>query len=422
MFQRNITQKLLEAFSDTPVVLLHGARQTGKSTLVRQLIQKEYPAQYLTLDDLGVLSAAREDPAGFLAGLSGPIILDEVQRAPALMLAIKAEVDRKRQPGRFLLTGSAQVLSLPQVSETLAGRVEILPLYPLSQGEIEGVKEGFIDALFAEAVPALRLKSGGKQGDDKDDVMNRALAGGYPEALARPKFERRRAWHESYISTILQRDVRELCHIERLTEMPWLLNVLANRAGGLINYASLARDAGLNQVTLRRYFSLLHAIFLVHTVPPWFTNRLKRLMKSEKLYLYDTGLLAQLIDLTPERLRQDPTSGGALIENFVAAELVKQRTWCRTHVNIFHLRDYAGTEVDFILEGHGGRRIVGIEVKASATVGAGDFRGLKKLAEALGSRFHRGVVLYRGAQVVSFGANLHAIPLNALWRLGATEQ
>ena len=415
MFPRHITGQLLEALADTPVAALHGARQTGKSTLVRRLSQNEYPAQYLTLDDLGVLSAARRDPAGFLAGLSGPAVIDEAQRAPDLLLAIKAEVDRDRRPGRFLLTGSSHILNLPRLSETLAGRMEILTLWPLSQGEIGGVREGFINALFSRKLPS--LPADGVEG--RDGLIKRMLAGGFPEAISRQKGERRRAWFESYLNAILQRDVRELSNVSGLSEMPRLLMVLAARAGGLINYADLARDAGLNQATLKRYFTLLAGAFIAHTVPPWFTNRIKRLVKAPKLYLGDTGFLAHLLDLTPERLRRDPHGEGALFENFVALELMKQRTWSSARPAIYHFRDYTGNEVDFVLEAPGGNHYVGVEVKAGGKVGSGDFKGLKVLAETLGPRFHRGVVLYAGPSVVPFGKNLHALPLSALWTMGA---
>ena len=422
-YERNITQNLLNALGDTPVVVLHGARQTGKSTLVRHLAETRYPAQYLTFDEASTLALAKRDPTGFLSGFEGPVILDEIQRVPELLLAIKAQVDRNRQPGRFLLTGSAQVLNLPRLTDTLAGRIEILTLWPLSQGELVGVKEGFIDALFSnKPITSLIKNKKNKPAEAKQTLMRKILAGGYPEVLTRSKEERRRAWFESYLGTVLMRDVRDLANISGLAELPRLLNVLAGRCGGLLNYADLARDAGLNQVTLKRYFTLLDALFLVRTLQPWFTNRIKRLMKSEKIYMGDTGLLGHLLDITPERLKRDPNSQEVLVENFVAAELMKQRSWSRTRPAIHHFRDYAGAEVDFILEAPGGRRLVGIEVKASATVTPADFKGLRLLSEALGKTFHRGVCFYTGSQVIPFASNLHALPLDAMWQMGAESQ
>jgi predicted AAA+ superfamily ATPase len=415
MLKRHITDNLLEALSDTPVVTLHGARQTGKSTLVQGLARDEYPAQYFTLDDLSVLSAVRQDPAGFLSGVSGPMVIDEAQRAPDLLLAVKSEVDRERSPGRFLLTGSAHILSLPRLSDALAGRMETLTLWPLSQGEIEGRREGFIDYMFSKK--PLSLRNMGRE--DRKELIGRMLAGGYPEVLTRAKPARRRAWFESYLNSILQRDVRDLANITGLAELPRLLQVLASRAGGLLNFANLARDSGLNQVTLKRYFTLLEGIFIVRTVQPWFTNRIKRLVKSPKLYLGDTGLLAYLRDVTPERMERDPNSAGTLLENFVALELIKQITWSGVRPRIYHFRDYLGNEINFILEAPGGRKYLGIEVKASAAARADDFKGLKALSDTLGKEFHRGVVLYTGQKAVPFGKNLHALPVNSLWKLGA---
>jgi len=235
MYPRHVTQNLLATLADTPLVVLHGARQTGKSTLVRQVGQTKHPARYLTLDEAGVLAAARGDPAGFIAGLDGPVILDEVQRAPELLLAIKADVDRNRRPGRFLLTGSANVLTLPRLADTLAGRMEILTLWPLSQGELAGVKEGFIDGLFAHRLPPLPSQDAAKTpARGKANLLRRMLIGGYPEAVARTDPDRRRAWFESYLGTILWRDVRDLANIAGLADLPRLLAVAAARAGGLL--------------------------------------------------------------------------------------------------------------------------------------------------------------------------------------------
>lgn len=411
MFQRNITESLLAALSDTPVVVLNGARQTGKSTLVQHIADNGHPARYVTFDDMTVLGAARRDPAGFLAGLDGPAILDEIQRAPELLLAIKASVDLDRRPGRFLLTGSASILNLPRIADALAGRMELLTLWPLSQGELLGLREGFIDQVFSDRLPDVATAPA-KRGNVWTD---RILVGGYPEVLSRTKPDRRRAWFDSYINTILIRDVRELSNITGLADMPRFLEILAARAGGLLNYADLARDAGLNQVTFKRYFTLLQAIFLIRTLRPWFSNRTKRLMKSEKLYLCDTGLLAHLLDFSSEHIARDSKAKGALLENFVAVELMKQTAWSRTRPQLYHFRDYAGAEVDFVLESEAGRRIVGIEVKAAATVTPEDAKGLRVLAEVLGSRFVRGVVLYTGTTVVPFAKNVHALPLETLW-------
>ncbi len=412
MIRRHILPALRSALSDTPVVLINGARQTGKTTLVRWLCERERPARYLTLDDAATLAAARADPSGFIAGLEGPVVLDEVQGAPALFPAIKIAVDRRRIPGRFLLTGSANVLTLPRLSESLAGRMEILTLWPLSQGEMEGMREGFVDALFAKEVPAVGGKAAGRA-----DLLRRLVRGGYPEVRTR-EVERRSAWFASYVTTILQRDIRDLAQIEGLTAMPRLLSLLAARTMSLLNVAELSRSSGMPQTTLKRYLSLLETTFLVHLIPAWSSNLSKRLIKTPRLAFGDTGLAAHLIGASEQRLHDEPDRIGPLLENFVAAELHKQLLWSWTRASLHHFRTLAGQEVDLILEDDAGK-LVGIEVKASATVARADFRGLEALRDATGKRFHRGALLYAGTEGLPFGPNLYALPLASLWRLGA---
>lgn len=412
MIRRHATTRLREAMKDRPVVLLHGARQTGKTTLVRALADARHPSRYVTFDGLTELAAARNDPEGFLAGLDGPIVLDEVQRVPELFVAIKAAVDRKREPGRFLLTGSANVLFLPRLSESLAGRMEIVPLWPFSQGEIEGAVEGFVDAAFGPAVPALSILGG------RTPLTERVLRGGFPEAVTIKPAHRRAAWFDSYLTTILGRDVRDLANIEGLTDLPRLLSLVAARPATLLNYSELARSAALPQSTLKRYFALLEAVFLVRTLPPWHTNLGKRMVKSPKVLLCDSGLAAHLMGVDIPRLAQDRTLLGGLLETFVAMELTKQITWSTAAPALHHFRTHTGAEVDFILERRSGA-VVGIEVKSASAVTGGDFKGLHALAEVAGRRFHRGIVLYAGTEVVPFGPRLHAMPIDALWRWGA---
>ena len=392
------------------MVLVNGARQSGKSTLARQLISEAHPARYLTLDDATVLDAAKSDPTGFISGLEGPVVIDEVQRAPGLFLAIKAEVDRQRQPGRFLLTGSAEVLLLPTLSESLAGRMEVLTLWPFSQGEIDATKEGFIDAVFDNE------QLGFSDSSSRADILSRAISGGFPEVIERESGERRRAWFGSYVTTILQRDVRDLANIEGLTALPRLLGLLATRATATLNLAELSRGTGVAQTTLRRYLTLLEATFLIHNLLPWFRNIGKRLVKSPKLLLSDTGLLSYESGITLERLQLEPNLAGPLLENFVAMELHKQAAWSRTQPRLFHFRTQRGQEVDIVMEDAAGR-IVGVEIKTSATVKGDDFIGLRVLAEALGPRFRRGLVLYTGSETVPYGAQLFAMPIGAIWRL-----
>ena len=415
MYRRIITGPLRDALTDSPVVLVNGARQTGKTTLV-QAVAEERPENgarrtYLTFDDAGVLAAAKDDPAGFLAGLAGPVTLDEVQHLPELFPAIKAAVDRKRTAGRFLLTGSANVLLLPRLSESLAGRMEILTLWPLAQAEIEGRPDGCLtDRLFGD-----EFSFGILPEVTRPDLIRRLMAGGYPEPMTRPSEARRRAWFGSYLTTILQRDIRDMANIEGLTALPRLLSLLAARTGTLLNLADVSRTSGLAYTTLTRYVSLLEAAFLVQMLPSWSANLGSRMVKSPKLLISDTGLAASVLGLTAERLAADGPLFGALLETFVAAELRKIVGGSTRAFQFFHYRTKAGQEVDVLLE-DGAGRLVGVEVKASATVTSGDFKGLRTVAEATGDRFVRGLVLYAGSQVIPFGERLHAVPLSLLWQ------
>jgi hypothetical protein len=335
-------------------------------------------------------------------------VLDEVQRAPGLFRALKAQVDHDRRPGRFLLTGSAQVLLLPQAAEALAGRMEVLTLWPLAQEEILGCRLGIVDRLFA---PEWRWPTGGAT---RADVLQRALRGGYPEVLQRPTATRRAAWFNSYLTTILQRDVRDLAQIEGLTALPRLLQLLAARAGGLLNAAELSRGTGLPQTTLKRYLALLEMTFLVQLVPPWSGSLSRRLVRSPKVYLTDSGLLGHLLGLAERSLPTASSLWGQLLESFVVMELQRQSTWSEVQPQLLHFCTQAGQEVDVVMEDRAGR-VVGLEVKASATIGAHDFRGLRALADTVGERFHRGVVVYTGQEVVPFSPQLWAAPVDGLW-------
>lgn len=409
VFARHLLSRLRRALVDRPVVLLDGARQVGKTTLVQTLTGTS-GRRYVTFDDATNVAAVGSDAAGFLAGLGGPVVLDEVQRVPELFLAIKAAVDRDRRPGRFLLTGSANALLLSHLSDALVGRMEIVTLWPLSQGEIAGVEEQFVDAVFAPALPRTAIAT-------STPLVGRVLAGGYPEAVLTAAPDRRQAWFTSYITTLLARDVRELARIDTLADLPHLVGLIASRPMALLNYADLARGVSLPQTTLKRYMALLQTVFLIRTVPPWHGNLGKRLVKSPKLLLADSGLAAHLMGLDAARLRDDRTLFGPLLEGFVAMEIEKQLGWSHVSPSLFHFRSHTGDEVDLVLEERSGR-LVGIEVKAAATVGSADFNGLRTLAAAVGPRFHRGVVLYTGTEVVPFGDRLHAVPVDALWTWG----
>lgn len=409
MYARHLLPNLLDALTDTPIVLLNGARQTGKSTLVRSLIDNGYATRYLTFDDAAVFAVAAANPEGFLAGLERPVILDEVQRVPGLFLALKSMVDRDRTPGQFILTCSANVLSLPRLSESLAGRMEILTLRPLSQGEIVGVRETFIDAVFADILPSVQIAGEGTRG-----ILNAIISGGYPEVLLREREERRRAWFSSYITTILQHDVRDLSNIEGLTEMPLLLALLATRSATLLNFSELSRGLAIPQTTLKRYMALLEMTFLTEVLPAWSGNMGNRLVKSPELLFVDTGLSAYLQGVDLDRLEAMPQTAGPLVENFVAGELAKQSAWSRKDVELYHFRTQSGQKVDLVLEDRAGN-VVGIEVKSAESVTSDSFKGLRLLAAELGDRFKRGIVLYGGGEMLPLDARLHAMPMRALW-------
>lgn len=401
--------QVLAALTDTPVVLLHGARQVGKSTLAQEIASGPHRARYLTLDDAAVLAAAKSDPAGFIHNLAEPVVIDEVQRVPELFVSIKAAVDRDRRPGRFLLTGSANVLLLPKLSESLAGRMEVLSLWPLSQGEIIGEIEDFIDRVFAPKLSPLPNAT-----VDRDELVRRIAVGGYPEAVLRQP-ARRPAWFRSYVTTVLQRTVRDIADIDRIHEMPRLLGVLAARTGTLFNVADLSRVLGIPQTTLQRYLALLQTTFLLHFLPAWTTRMRKRLLKSPKMLIVDSGLATHLVGMDTRVLPASVELWGAFVETFVVMELMRQASWSKTRPALYHFRTAKGEEVDVVLESPSGR-LVGLQVKATVSLQASDFRGLRSLAESARQRFQRGILLYLGDQAVPFGSNLFALPITSLWQ------
>lgn len=409
MIERHIEKNLIDALADTRVVFLNGARQTGKSTLAKKLA-KAKGAPYLSLDDPAVLAQAKSDPYALVAGHHGLIVIDEAQHAPVLFPAIKRVVDDDPEPGKFLLTGSANIFLLPKLAESLAGRMEILPLGPFSQSELAGSKGNPVDALFSAT--GWRL---GRREMDRVDICARMIAGGFPEAAARAAGERRSAWFRSYIAALLQRDVRDLANIEKLADLPRLLTLLAVRAGSLSNMAEISRAIGIPHTSLQRYLALLEATFLFHPLPAWSANLGKRLVRSPKIHLLDTGLVAHLRGVADARALSQSPDIGPLLESFAVQEIRKHLSWSRQAATAWHFRTATGSEVDLLLEAPDGK-IVGIEIKAASRVEPGDFKSLRALAEALGPRFAAGAVLYLGEQILPFGDNLHALPVSVLWQ------
>jgi predicted AAA+ superfamily ATPase len=391
--------------------MLVGARQTGKSTLATTVVAGG-EASYSTFDEPGVLSAARADPVRFLSGLAEPAVLDEVQRVPEILLPIKASVDRDRRPGRFLLTGSANPLFVPEVAEALAGRMEILTLWPFSQAELEETDGPLLtDSLFGSQSPEVNLPV------EREDLADRMVRGGFPEAIARVDASRRDQWFSNYLTTLLERDVRSMADISRLEEMPAVLTALALRSRGPSNKSALSQDLGIPASSIDRYLTLLERSYLVRRLPGWHNRIGQRLVKSPKLLLCDSGLLCSLLRWDKERLLSDSSSFGLALESFIGIELAKAADLDSSDPRLMHYRTSKGVEVDFLLEAADGR-VVAVEVKAGGTLEAADFRRFERLRETLGSRFVRGIVFYTGDTVLPFGDRLEAWPVSTFWRSG----
>ncbi len=412
MIERKLATSILDALQAFPVVYVNGPRQAGKSTLVQSLAQNDWPAEYVTFDEATMMGAAEANPESFLRAYQDRLILDEVQMAPALFRALKLladearRADKARANGRYLLTGSANIMALPKLSDALVGRMSVLTLLPLSALEIAKGAGGFLPSLMSNSFKPATVR----RKHALVDVIRRAT---FPE-ITNDDDDRGR-WFESYITTILQRDVRQIADIAKLGVLPNLLKVLAGRAGGLINDADISRAIGQNSVTAKNYRILLQMMFLTFDVKPWYRSTGKRLVKSPKGYLMDTALLCHLeqIDLAKSE-RQDPHIFGHVFENFVATELLKQLTSSEEKAELYHFRTSDGKEVDFVLERRDGR-LAAIEVKGRDAVSVADFKGLKELSSLIGDDFICGIVLYRGNKIVPFEENMWAVPVDAMW-------
>jgi predicted AAA+ superfamily ATPase len=405
LYPRLIAARIIEALADTPVVLVAGPRQAGKTTLVRQMATEGM--RYLTLDDELTLLAAREDPVGMIRSLDRAVI-DEIQRAPQLLLAIKKTVDEDRRPGRFLLTGSANLMVLPTVADSLAGRMETLTLLPLSQSEMYGSTANWIDQAFAGQILSVTQPLLG------DDLVEAVLRGGYPEAVSRATPRRRTAWGRQYIDAIIQRDVRDVAGIDKLGPLSRLLRALAQISGQLCNYTQVGGQIGLDHKTVARYIGVFEQMYLLRRIEVWARNRLKRMVKTPKAQFIDSGLLATLADVTLALAQQERSRFGSVLETFIFGELLKHTTTAEGDYQLFYYRDHDQYEVDFVIEDATGH-LVGVEVKATATVKESDLRGLKRLASVAGDQFKSGVILYDGAETLPLGAGLWAAPLSSLW-------
>ncbi len=409
LYHRFTEETLREALQDTPVVLIHGSRQCGKTTLA-QTVGGELGYHYISFDDDNQLQAAKADPVGFVQSLPDKTILDEIQRTPELFTSIKASVDQNRKPGRFILTGSANVLLLPQLADSLAGRMDIIHLRPLAQCEIAGQKPIFIEQLFnTEFRYTLNKNNYPRLGETLAELICR---GGYPSAIARNTTKRRSAWYRDYIITIIQRDVQDIASIRNLDILPKLLTLAASQTARLFVASDLASPFSISRPTIREYLTLLEQLFLIEQLQPWHNNRLSRLIKTPKMHLVDTGLACSLLGVNSKSLWQDKSLLGQLLETYIYQELRKYADWHDEDLKFYHFRNKDKVEVDIIIEQ--GRQLAGIEIKAAATVTKSDFKGLIRLKDACRDQFTAGVVFYDGESILPFGEKLFAIPISLL--------
>ncbi|MEV6299630.1 ATP-binding protein [Actinoplanes sp. NPDC051861] len=406
---RRVATQVAAALADTRVVLISGARQSGKSTLVR-VVAGDRSALRRDLDREQDRAAAQADPTGFVS-FSELMCIDEIQRIPDLLLAIKATVDEDPRPGRFLLTGSSRLFGLRGAPDALPGRMETVELWPFSQGEIDGTPDGFIDAAFAEG-PTLRHEST----VSRADYAARIVRGGLPEAVSRSDGRRRSRFLDSYVQALIDRDVRELVRIEQAPQLRALVRLLAARSAGLIAAGALESELGLSRPTIARYLRILEEVFLIKRIPGWSRNLGSRVTQAPKLVFVDSGIASQQLSVDTHRLLRPGEPLGPLLEGFVISELARQATWSEQLVDIFHYRDHNKVEVDVILENRR-RQVVAIEVKASSTVRSDDFRGLRRIGERLGDDLIAGIVLYTGTSTLPFGEKMRAVPVSALWQV-----
>jgi predicted AAA+ superfamily ATPase len=404
LYPRHLDSLLRESLQDTPAVLVNGPRQCGKTTLVRQF---EGEMAYFSLDDPALLAAVQADPLGFVNRLDRAII-DEVQRAPQLLMALKLVIDQDRRPGRFLLTGSANLMALPHISDSLAGRVEIFNLLPLSHSELARRPNDFLSQARAQSW-SLTSPAPSQQ----ISMVQQVLAGGYPEMQQRATPARRQAWARAYLTTLVERDIQDIAHIDQTSQIPQLLNITAELSGQLVNLSQIGGQIGMDGKTVDKYLGILEKLFLVRRLPAWSRNELNRLIKAPKIHFLDAGLQSTLTRLTSELAVTQRTRFGATLETWVYGELLKLQSITPESWFLSHYRDKDQVEVDFVLESPL-REIIGIEVKAAASVQLSDFKGLRRLRELAGAQFVTGIVLYDGTHALPFGDGLWAVPLNRL--------
>lgn len=412
LIPRGIEGELRDILSVSRAAAITGPRQAGKSTLAKQLQAAGVVPNYFSLDDEATRTVARADPDGFALSLARPAVIDEVQRVPELMLAVKQILDRDHTPGQFLLTGSADLVTARVIADALPGRVEYVNLWPLSQAEIAGTSTSVIDLLLDGVPPQV---SGAPKGRGASAEL--VVAGGFPDARDRAPRQRVR-YFRSYVQTILGRDLPDIGEVRiDSSKLEQLLRLLAARTSGLVNYASLGRDLALDDKTVKAHAELLAQLFLLYRLRPWSTNLGVRQVKTPKLMLSDSGLAAALLGVDAARYSapEEGSVAGMLFETFVVMELVKQATWSVMPVELFFYRDTEKREVDLVIESASGD-LAAVEVKSAATVDASDTRGLRLLRDKLGPRFKAGVIIYSGEHTLPIGDRIWAMPVSGLWR------
>ena len=403
MFPRMAEQMVADALADTPVVIVVGPRQCGKSTLAMRFGEGR---EYVTLDDPVFLAHATENPADFLLAHPAPLIIDEIQRAPGLFLLLKLMVDKNRKPGSYILTGSANVLLLPKVADSLAGRMEIIDLQPLSQGEIERTTTNWVDSVFSDLISLQTSQT-------PTSLEDRIVRGGYPEPAQRAA-KRRDPWFQSYIRTLLDRDVRDLANIDGLTQLPKLLRLLAARAGTPLNLSGLSRETNLPHTSITRYVDLLKALYLIRTVPAWSADAEVKLARTPKAYLVDTGLACHLNQIDEKQLSRSGDLRSAMLETFLANELLRLIQTAEVSADLFHLRTVKNKEIPFLIEARDGR-IVAIDFQDQAAPSPQSIERLNYVKEVVGDNFHRGIWMHTGTDAKALTSDIHAVPISCLW-------
>lgn len=402
-----------EYLSGLRVLILNGARQSGKTTLMQQ-IQGAVGGELRSLDDDDTLTAALADPAGFVTADERPLMIDEVQRGgDRVVLAVKSQVDRSREAGQYVLAGSTRFLTAPTLTESLAGRAGVLEVWPFSQGELEGRREHFVDLLFTDHTRLSRLKP---PGIDRMEYLERVVRGGYPELQHINSARARDSWFRSYVASVTERDVREMARVREASAANLLLRALAATTAQELVTQTLSSRTDLSRATVDRYVHLLESVFMIHQLRPWSRNGLNRAIRRAKVHVVDSGLAAHLMGMTSASLaRPTQRETGQLVETFGVNEIAKQASWADAQVRLHHYRHRDGAEVDLVLENARGQ-VVAIEIKAAMGANAGDFKHLRKVQQTVGDDFLHGIVLHLGERVLPFGDRMTALPLGCLWR------